>query len=83
MHPRFVEIPVSLLQDPTLNTLLTEFVTRQGMEDSIEEDIADWIAQLKHQLQQGELIIVHDIDTETTEVMTFRQAQPFLGSQKH
>ncbi|MBE0508410.1 MAG: YheU family protein [Marinospirillum sp.] len=43
-----------------------------------EEGIQNWTTQLKQQLQRGELVILHDIETETTEVMTLQQAKSFL-----
>lgn len=78
MHQRFVEIPPSLLEATTLDALLEVFVTRQGYDTTSEAGIQDWIAQLKQQLQRGELVILHDIETETTEVMTLQQATSFL-----
>lgn len=78
MHQRFVEIPSSLLEATTLDALLEVFVTRQGYDTTSEAGIQDWTAQLKQQLQRGELVILHDIETETTEVMTLQQATSFL-----
>lgn len=78
MHQRFVEIPSSLLEATTLDALLEVFVTRQGYDTTSEAGIQDWTTQLKQQLQRGELVILHDIETETTEVMTLQQATSFL-----
>lgn len=78
MHQRFVEIPPSLLQSETLDALLEVFVTRQGYDTTSEESIQQWTASLKQQLQQGGLVILHDIETETTEVMTQQQARSFM-----
>jgi uncharacterized protein len=78
MHQRFVEIPHSLLEAATLDALLEVFVTRQGYDTTSEAAIQDWTAQLKQQLQCGELMILHDIETETTELMTSQQARRFL-----
>ncbi|MBE0505272.1 MAG: YheU family protein [Marinospirillum sp.] len=78
MHQRFVEIPSSLLEATTLDALLEVFVTRQGYDTTSEEGIQNWTTQLKQQLQRGELVILHDIETETTEVMVLQQAKSFL-----
>lgn len=78
MHQRFVEIPPSLLQADTLDALLEVFVTRQGYDTTSEDNIQQWTAGLKQQLQKGELVILHDIETETTEVMTLQQARSFM-----
>lgn len=78
-YHRFVEIPFSLLEADTLDALLEVFVTRQGYDTTTEEGILSWTEQLKKQLSQGELVILHDIETETTEVMTLEQAKKFTS----
>jgi len=78
MHQRFVEIPYSLLEAETLAALLEVFVTRQGYDTTSEEASLHWVEQLRQQLQKGELVILHDVETETTEVMTLQQAKSFL-----
>jgi len=77
-YHRFVEIPFSLLEAETLNALLEVFVTRQGYDTTTEEGLANWTEDLKKQLSKGELVILHDIETETTEVMTLKQAKSFI-----
>lgn len=79
MHQRFVEIPHTLLQAPTLAALLEVFVTRQGYDTSSEESSRDWVEDLRQQLQQGQLVILHDVETEMTEIMTLEQSKRFLG----
>ncbi|NLW04584.1 MAG: YheU family protein [Pseudomonadaceae bacterium] len=79
MYQRFVEIPSSLLEAETLDALLEVFVTRQGYDTTTEEGINDWTGDLKSQLGKGELVILHDIETETTEVMTLKQAKNFIS----
>lgn len=78
MYQRFVEIPASLLQAETLGALLEVFVTRQGYDTTTEEGIHNWTDQVKSQLAKGDLVILHDIETETTEVMTLQQAKSFM-----
>lgn len=79
MHQRFVEIPYRLLEAATLDALLEAFVTRQGYDTTSEDTTGQWVAQLKQQMQKGELVILHDVETESTEVMTQQQAKAFLG----
>ncbi|MDR9466719.1 YheU family protein [Marinospirillum sp.] len=79
MHQRFVEIPYTLLEAETLAALLEVFVTRQGYDTTSEETSSQWVEQLRQQMQKGELVILHDVETETTEVMTQQQAKNFLG----
>lgn len=78
MNQRFIEVPATLLPAETLDALLETFVTRQGYDTTSEEQIQDWTAQLKPQLVSGKLVILHDLQTETTEVMTRIQAAVFL-----
>ena len=79
MHQRFVEIPYTLLEAETLEALLEVFVTRQGYDTTSEETTHQWVQQLKKHLHKGELVILHDVETETTEIMTLQQASNFLG----
>ncbi|GGY07444.1 hypothetical protein GCM10007160_38660 [Litchfieldella qijiaojingensis] len=78
MSGRFVEVPYRMLPGETLNALLEVFVTRQGYDTTdTGEGMRGWVAQLKRQLERGELVIAHDLETETTEVMTLTQWRAF------
>ncbi|GHA98956.1 YheU family protein [Modicisalibacter luteus] len=78
MSGRFVEIPYRMLPGETLDALLETFVTRQGYDTTdTGEGMRGWVVGLKRQLERGELIIAHDLQTETTEVMTLTQWQAF------
>lgn len=39
--------------------------------------MSGWVGELRRQLERGELIIAHDLRTETTEVMTLAQWRAF------
>nr|WP_297461587.1 YheU family protein [uncultured Halomonas sp.] len=79
MSGRFIEIPYRMLPGETLDALLETFVTRQGYDttDTSGEGMRGWVATLKRQLERSELIIAHDLQTETTEVMTLAQWRSF------
>ncbi|MDR5858947.1 YheU family protein [Halomonas eurihalina] len=78
MGERFIEVPYRMLPAETLDALLEAFVTRQGYDTSdTEQGMTGWTAQLKRQLENGELLIAHDLETETTEVMTLAQWRAF------
>lgn len=78
MSGRFVEVPPHLLPGETLEALLEAFVTRQGYDTTDTGDgMRGWVAELKRQLARGELVIAHDLHTETTEVMTLAQWRAF------
>lgn len=75
---RFIEVPAQMLPTETLNTLLETFATREGYDTTdTQADMSDWVGHLKHQLEKGELLIAHDLKTETTDVMTLEQWQAF------
>ncbi|WP_136256020.1 YheU family protein [Onishia niordana] len=75
---RFVEVPYRMLPGETLDALLEAFVTRQGYDTTDTGDgMAGWTGELKRQLEQGELLIAHDLQTELTEVMTLAQWRAF------
>jgi len=75
---RFIEVPQTMLPADTRRALLEAFVTRQGYDTTdVGEGMAGWVAELEGQLSRGKLLIVHDIGTESTEVMTLEQWQSF------
>jgi uncharacterized protein YheU (UPF0270 family) len=78
MSGRFVEVPHRMLPPETLDALLETFVTRQGYDTTdTGEGMHGWVAELKRQLERGELLVVHDLQTESTEVMTLAQWRAF------
>lgn len=78
MSGRFIEIPHRMLPAETLDALLETFVTRQGYDTTdVATDMHDWVRDLKGQLERSELLIVHDLQTESTEVMTLAQWRSF------
>ncbi|MDF3918479.1 YheU family protein [Salinicola sp. LHM] len=78
MSGRFIEVPHRMLPAETLDALLETFVTRQGYDTTdVATDMHDWVRDLKRQLERGELLIVHDLQTESTEVMTLTQWRSF------
>ncbi|PMR69058.1 YheU family protein [Halomonas heilongjiangensis] len=75
---RFIEVPHRMLPGETLDALLEAFVTRQGYDTTdTGAGMRGWVAELKRQLERGELLIAHDLETETTEVMTLAQWRAF------
>ncbi|MGY6564693.1 MAG: YheU family protein [Halomonadaceae bacterium] len=78
MSGRFIEVPYRMLPGETLDALLEAFATRQGYDTTdTGEGMRGWVAELKRQLERGELLIAHDLQTETTEVMTLAQWRAF------
>ncbi|WP_444999772.1 YheU family protein [Halomonas mongoliensis] len=78
MSGRFIEVPWRMLPAETLDALLEAFVTRQGYDTTdTGEGMRGWVGELRRQLEQEELIIAHDLQTELTEVMTLAQWRAF------
>lgn len=75
---RFIEVPARMLPSDTLDALLETFVTRQGYDTTdTGQGMHGWVAELKQQLERGDLIIAHDLELEMTEVMTLPQWRSF------
>ncbi|WP_148253361.1 YheU family protein [Aidingimonas lacisalsi] len=78
MSGRFVEVPHTMLPGETLDALLEAFVTREGYDTTDTGDgMRGWVRELKRQLERGDLLIAHDLQTEMTEVMTLTQWRAF------
>ncbi|MFN2331245.1 MAG: YheU family protein [Halomonas sp.] len=78
MNGRFLEVPYRMLPSDTLDALLEAFVTREGYDTTdTGEGMDGWVVEVKRQLERSELIIAHDLQTETTEVMTLAQWRAF------
>jgi uncharacterized protein YheU (UPF0270 family) len=65
-----MRIPHTALADATLCSLIEEFVTREGTDygDRIYS-LADKVAQVRRQLDQGSVVIVYDPHTESAHIM--------------
>lgn len=75
---RFLEVPYRMLPGETLDALLETFVTREGYDTTdTGEGMSGWVTDLKRQLERSELLVVHDLQTETTEIMTLAQWRAF------
>ncbi len=56
-------IPHKQLSDEALDNLIEEFVTREGTDYGADEiSLAEKTAQVRHQLQQGDIAILFDED---------------------
>ncbi|GEN23451.1 YheU family protein [Halomonas cupida] len=75
---RFIEVPWRMIPAETLDALLETYVTRQGYDTTdTGEGMHGWVRQLRTQLERSELLIAHDLRTESTEVMTLAQWRAF------
>ncbi len=70
MTEELVEIPFQQLDPEILRALLEEFVTRDGMDwDQAGCSLDDKIAQLMAQLKEKKICIVHDLKSESTNLI--------------
>ncbi len=70
MTEELVEIPFQQLDPEILRALLEEFVTRDGMDwDQAGCSLDDKIAQLMAQLKEKKIRIVHDLKSESTNLI--------------
>jgi uncharacterized protein YheU (UPF0270 family) len=74
-------IPPDRLSDTALQGLIEEFITREGTDYGLEEiPLLTKIEQVKQQLNSGEVVIVFDSATESTNLMTRPQYQEWSMS---
>ena len=67
---RIVQIPVEALSGQALDGLLEEFVTRDGTDYGAEErTLDDKKSAVRRQLHRGEIIVVFDPNTRTTNII--------------
>ena len=67
---RFVQIPVEALSRGALDGLIEEFVTRDGTDYGTEErTLDDKKSAVVRQLDRGEVVIVFDPETQTSNII--------------
>ena len=65
-----IEIPLSRLDDEVLQAVIEEFITREGTDyGQTELSLAQKVAQVRKQLQQGVAVVVFDEETESTSII--------------
>jgi uncharacterized protein YheU (UPF0270 family) len=64
-------IPHTALEAATLDSLVEEFVTREGTDYGTQTfSLADKVAQVRRQLERGEAFIVFDADTSSCHIIS-------------
>ena len=75
------EIPPERLTDDVLTAIIEEFVSREGTDyGAVERDFAAKVAQVKRQIQKGEVAIVFDPESESCNLLTRRELANKTGS---
>ena len=69
-----IEIPLSRLDEQLLQAVIEEFITREGTDyGHVDMSLAQKVAQVRKQLQQGVATIVFDELTETIDIVPVRR----------
>ena len=69
-----IEIPYTRLKADTLQAVIEEFILREGTDYGAHEiSLDDKRAQVRHQLDKGEVLITFDPRTENCTLMTRQQ----------
>jgi uncharacterized protein YheU (UPF0270 family) len=78
---RFVPVPPARLEDDVLRGLLEAFIGRDGT-DYGERELAqeEKVGRLRRQLDDGDLLILYDLDSEQWDLVPRAQAEELLHS---
>lgn len=75
----FLEIPVDRLAPDVLEALLEEFASRDGTDyGEVETTVETRVRQLQRQLDNGELILLYDSDSEEWDLLPKDRAEELL-----
>ena len=68
--PNEVEVPYEMLSAETLNSMLEEFVLREGTDyGHLEYTLPEKVAQVKAQVEAGKIRILYDEETESFDLV--------------
>ena len=72
-------IPHGSLSTEALQGLIEEFIMREGTDYGWEEvSLSTKVAQVKKQIEKGDVVIVFDASTETVSLLTRHEAEVVL-----
>ena len=78
--PQFIQVPIQRLATDVLNALLEEFASRDGTDYGERElSLGEKVANLRWQLEQGELQILFESESEQWDLLPAEQAMALLG----
>jgi uncharacterized protein YheU (UPF0270 family) len=77
---QFVQVPAGRLEAGVLSALLEEYTGRDGTDYGARElSLEEKVARLRSQLDEGELLILYDLDSEQWDLVPKPQAEELLG----
>ena len=62
-------VPFELINPEALHNLVEEFVSREGTDNGYDQSLKDKVQQVLAGLKAGELVVVFDSATETTNII--------------
>jgi len=72
-------IPYQQLSADALQSLLESHITQQGMDQfDTRYSLAEKTTQLRNHLESGDVVIVFDVITESSNILTKEAARPLL-----
>ena len=76
---QFVEVPPQRLQPEVLQALLEEYASRDGTDYGEQElSLSRKVSNLRQQLQQGDLLILYEVEGEHWDLVPAEQANLLL-----
>ena len=78
----FIHVPMQRLAPEVLDNLLQEYASRDGTDyGEVELTLAEKTGNLRRQLEQGDISILYDLETEQWDLVNAEQAQRLLQDQ--
>jgi uncharacterized protein YheU (UPF0270 family) len=78
---QFIKVPPQRLEVEVLQALLEEYASRDGTDYGEKElTLEDKVKRLQHQLDDSELYILYDLDSEQWDLVPSAQAELLLNS---
>jgi uncharacterized protein YheU (UPF0270 family) len=74
--PPRVLVPWDKLSPEALQSVMEEYVTREGTEyGEVEVSLADKVRDVRRQLERGDVVVVFDLALQTANLLTAREAK--------
>jgi uncharacterized protein YheU (UPF0270 family) len=76
---QFVEVPAQQLQAEVLQALLEDYASRDGTDYGEQElSLAQKVGNLRRQIEQGDLLILYEVEGEHWDLVPAEQANLLL-----
>ena len=79
----FIHVPMQRLAPQVLENLLQEYASRDGTDyGEVELTLAEKTGNLRRQLEEGDISILYNLETEQWDLVTAEQAHLLLEDQQ-